>query len=238
MWVDESYLTSKKINAFCSWSGGKESALSFYRAQRNGVLITGLINMLSEDGKHSRSHGLNPELLKQQGLSAKVPILQRKTTWEGYEKKFKKAILKLKEKSIIAGVFGDIDIQEHRDWIERICKETEIEPILPLWGENREDLLLEFIEAGFKAIVVTVNSEFLDEGWLGRGIDKKFISDLEKTSHVDLCGEKGEYHTFVYDGPIFQSPIEFTIGKRILKNKHWFLELIPKVKKEVKRLML
>lgn len=229
---------SKKINAFCSWSGGKESAMAFYRAQRTGVRITCLINMLSEDGKHSRSHGLEPELLKRQALAIKVPILQQKTTWEDYEENFQKAILKLKEKSIIAGVFGDINLQEHRDWIERICKENEIEPILPLWGENRKDLLLEFIEAGFKAIVVTVNSEFLNGGWLGRRIDEKFISDLEKMSNIDLCGERGEYHTFVYDGPIFQNPMEFKLGKRILKDKYWFLELIPKVKKEVERLML
>lgn len=216
----------KKINAFCSWSGGKESTLSYYKADRKGVQITHLINMLSEDGKHSRSHGLNPALLKVQGKSLKVPILQPKTTWADYEEKFKKAILKLKEKRIRAGIFGDIDLQEHRDWIERVCAETEIEPILPLWGENREDLLWEFIGAGFKAMVVSVNSEFLDEGWLGRRIDENFIIDLKKMSNIDLCGEKGEYHTFVYDGPIFQSPVEFTIGKKILKDKHWFLELI------------
>lgn len=217
----------KKAKAFCCWSGGKESVLSFYKAERAGIRITHLLNMISEDGKHSRSHGLNPRLLKLQGLALQVSILQRRTAWVNYEEEFKKAILELKEKGIGAGVFGDIDLQEHRDWIERVCEETGVEPVLPLWGRRREGLLQEFIDAGFEAILVVVDSKFLGKEWLGRRIDKKFVSDLEKMSHIDLCGEKGEYHTFVYDGPIFQSSIGFTVGERILKDNYWFLELIP-----------
>lgn len=216
----------KKIDAFCCWSGGKESALSFYKAKEADIHLKYLISMISEDGQYSRSHGLNPELLERQGMKIQLPVLQRKATWEGYEGEFKKVIIELNERGIRAGVFGDIDLQQHRDWIERVCEETGIKPILPLWGKERKGLLQEFIDKGFKAIVVTVNSELLDEGWLGRRIDKKFILDLEKMSHIDLCGENGEYHTFVYDGPIFRSPVEFTIGGRILKDNHWFLELI------------
>lgn len=217
----------EKINAFCCWSGGKESVFSLYKAEKSGIRIGYLLNMISEDGKHSRSHGLNPELLKRQAMKLQIPILQQETTWEGYEREFKKAIHELKGKGIDAGIFGDIDLQEHRDWIERVCGEAEIKPILPLWGMDRGELLLEFIDAGFKALLVAVGSKFLGEQWLGRRIDKKFLSDLGKMGHIDLCGENGEYHTFVYDGPIFRSPIEFTEGKKILKDKYWFLELIP-----------
>ncbi len=216
----------ERTDAFCCWSGGKESALSFYFAERSGIRITHLINMISEDGRHSRSHGINPELLRRQAELMKVPILQQKASWENYEDEFKKAVSEIKRKGAHAGVFGDIDLQEHRDWIEKVCGEMEIQPVLPLWGLKREDLLLKFIEAGFKAIVVTVDSEFLDEGWLGREINEEFITDLEKLGNIDLCGERGEFHTFVYDGPIFERAIEFTMGEKIFRDKHWFLELI------------
>jgi uncharacterized protein (TIGR00290 family) len=107
----------------------------------------------------------------------------------------------------------------------------EIKPVLPLWKRKREDLLKEFIQAGFKAIVVATNADFLGREWLSREINKEFIEDLKILGKVDLCGEKGEYHTFVYDGPVFKESIGFTIEKKTLKDKHWFLNL--KLKNEI-----
>jgi uncharacterized protein (TIGR00290 family) len=101
----------------------------------------------------------------------------------------------------------------------------EIKPVLPLWKRKREDLLKEFIQAGFKAIVVATNADFLGQEWLGREINKEFIEDLKALGKVDLCGEKGEYHTFVYDGPVFKKTVEFIAGKEALKDRHWLLEL-------------
>jgi len=181
--------------------------------------------MISEDGRYSRSHGVESELLRSQGDSIGVPVLQYRTTWESYEEEFKRAVSEVKGKGVYRGVFGDIDLQEHRDWIERVCKEMEVQPFLPLWKRKREDLLIEFVEEGFKAILVTVDSRFLGEQWLGRKIDREFISDLMKMRGVDLCGENGEYHSFVYDGPIFKKPVEFRVGERRLRGNHWFLEL-------------
>ena len=158
-----------------------------------------------------------------QAEAIRIPIVQRKTTWESYEEEFKKALSYFKKEGIQAGVFGDIDLQEHREWVERVCKDTDIKPVLPLWGEEREKLLEEFIGAGFKAIVVAA-IEDLGEEWLGRQIDNNFINDLKKLK-VDLCGERGEYHTFVYNGPIFKKPIEVITGKKILKGRYWFLEV-------------
>jgi uncharacterized protein (TIGR00290 family) len=100
-----------------------------------------------------------------------------------------------------------------------------IKPTLPLWKRKREDLLKEFIQAGFKAVVVATNADFLGQEWLGREINKEFIEDLKALGKVDLCGEKGEYHTFVYDGPVFKKTVEFTVEKKALKDKHWRLEL-------------
>jgi len=156
-----------------------------------------------------------------------IPIIQRRTTWENYEEIFKKAMLELKKEGISTGIFGDIDLREHRDWVERVCKDVGIKPILPLWKEKREELLKEFIQAGFKAIIVATQAKPLGKEWLGRTIDEKLIKELKAIGSVDLCGEKGEYHTFVYDGPIFKEPIKFTPGKKVLKDNHWFLEIRP-----------
>ncbi|MFZ6017038.1 MAG: diphthine--ammonia ligase [Nitrospirota bacterium] len=214
------------MKAFVSWSGGKETSLSCYKVMQNqDVKVTYLLNMISEDGKHSRSHGINTSLLKAQAKAMRIPIVQIKTTWQTYEAEFKKAVLNFKEEGIKVGVFGDIDLQEHRDWVERVCKEIGIKPLLPLWKEEGEKLLEQFIRAGFKAIVVATNAKFLGEEWLGREINTEFIKELKLLNNIDLCGERGEYHTFVYDGPIFKRSIEFTVGEKVLKGKHWFLEL-------------
>ena len=127
--------------------------------------------------------------------------------------------------SLQAGVFGDIDLQVHRDWIERVCRESGIQPIFPLWENNRYDIMQEFIQAGFKSIVVSVRHEKMDKSWLGREIDKTFISDLQKEEHIDLCGEEGEYHTFVYDGPIFQQAVDFSTGTTFSRDNHHFIEI-------------
>lgn len=220
----------EKLRAFCCWSGGKESSLSCYKIMENqNIEIAYLLNMISEDGKHSRSHGINSNLLRLQAESIGIPIFQKKTTRETYEEEFKKAVLDLKEENVHVGIFGDIDLQEHRDWVEMLCNDLRIKPILPLWGRKREELLVEFINSGFKAVVIATQADFLGKEWLGRQIDRGFVEELKTNENIDLCGEKGEYHTFVHDGPIFKKPVEFIAGKRILKNNHWFLEITPEV---------
>lgn len=217
------------MRAFVSWSGGKETSLACYKAmQDEPPELKYLLNMMSKDGKYSRSHGVNSTFLKAQSKAMGIPIIQKRTTWENYEEVFKKAVSELKKKGITTGIFGDIDIQEHRDWVERVCKDVDIKPVLPLWKGKREELLNQFINLGFEAIVIATDVSSLGKEWLGRKVDKEFVKDLKSCGNIDLCGEKGEYHTFVYDGPIFKKSVEFTIGKRILKDKHWFLELIAK----------
>lgn len=224
----------KREKVFASWSGGKDSVLACYDATKSGKIeIAYLLNMLSENGTHSRSHGLMAEVLKAQAEAMRIPMIQMKTTWQHYEEEFKKALLNFKNDGVQTGVFGDIDVQEHRDWVEGVCAETGIKPLLPLWHKTRESLMEEFISAGFKAVVVAVNLEFLGSEWLGRQIDGEFVKDIKRLPQVDLCGENGEYHTFVYDGPIFKKPVEFIVGKQILKEKRWFLAL--ELKDEVKK---
>ncbi len=214
------------MKAFVSWSGGKESSLALYRVgQGQKVKITHLLSMVSEDGQRSRSHGTNPDLILRQAQMMGLSLIRQKCSWSTYEEEFKKSLLFLKSKKIEAGIFGDIDIQEHRDWVERVCRDAGIRSMLPLWKAERDPLMAEFLDAGFKAVVVSVRSDVLDEDWLGRIIDKKFIADVWALGGVDLCGEKGEYHTFVFDGPIFRKPVDFIVGRKVLKENRWFLEL-------------
>lgn len=214
------------MKTFVSWSGGKDSALACYHAgQKHGVRVAYLLNMLSGNGTHSRSHHLSVAVLKLQAEAMGIPLMQRKVTWQGYEEEFKKALTFFKEEGIEAGVFGDIDVREHRDWVERVCSGNGLNAVLPLWQRSREMLMEEFIFLGFKAVVVAVKLECIGSEWLGRVLDKDFIRDIKQLGTVDLCGENGEYHTFVYDGPLFKKPVVFAAGEKIVEDKHCFLEL-------------
>jgi uncharacterized protein (TIGR00290 family) len=139
---------------------------------------------------------------------------------------FKALIEELKIKDDIKGiVFGDIYLQEHRDWIDKVCAELKVEAILPIWTTDTEKLVKDIIDSGFKSIVVSTRKDILGEEWLGREIDDNFIKDVSTIGNIDLCGEKGEFHTFTYDGPIFKGRIKFDKGEKRLENNRWFLEI-------------
>ena len=214
-------------NAFCSWSGGKDCALSLHRAIRSGINVTRLVNMVTENGTHSRTHGLSAALLKLQAQAIGIPIVQRPAAWDTYEREFKNLLREMPDEGIHRGIFGDIDMELHRAWVERVCSECSIIPSLPLWGEKRGDLLSELIHAGFKIVIVAVDRHFLDETWVGREIDDAFVRDIQlREADVDICGEAGEYHTFVYDGPIFGRPVVFEKGPVRSEGDHFFLDIL------------
>jgi diphthine-ammonia ligase len=158
------------VNAFVSWSGGKETALAFYKiVKETEIAVVRFLNMVNQNGKRSRSHGVSSEMLRVQAEAIGIPVTQVNCTWENYEENFKKAVLNLKQQDgINAGVFGDIDISGHRDWVEKVCEETGIRPFLPLWKKEREVLLNMFIQEGFKAVVIAADKGKLGESWLGR----------------------------------------------------------------------
>ncbi len=220
-------MPQKHKKVFVSSSGGKDTFLALYKAGQNQDLkIACFLNMVSLDGKYSRTHGVGSGLLKLQAQALGIPIIQKKASWATYEEEFKKAVLDLKKEDIRTGVFGDIDLEEHRQWVERVCKELDIEPIFPLWQIKREDILGEFISAGFKAVVVSVKASFLGKEWLGRKIDEEFVEQLSSLSNIDLCGEKGEYHSFVFDGPLFKKKVNILNTKKIKRDKYCFLEIL------------
>lgn len=213
------------MRAFCSFSGGKDSVLSLFKAQRQGVKCEVLLNMVDEERKRTRSHGLPVSLLQMQAEAIGIKILQRPASWDGYEGVFKEAILSLKQEGIEAGIFGDIDLEDHREWIERVCKEVGVLPLLPLWGRQREEIVSEFVELGFKAFVCAVRLEVL-RPYLGQDVDKRFLSHMRLAS-IDPSGEAGEFHTFVYDGPIFKRALRVRKGKEVAIDGHYFLQLEP-----------
>ncbi len=211
--------------AFVSWSGGKDCCLACYRAMNCGLDIRCLLNMATEDGMRSRSHGLSKEVLEMQAGAIGLPLIQRKTSWDGYEEEFCKVLIDLKEQGITDGVFGDIDLDEHRQWVERVCNKCGITAHLPLWMEDQSALLNEFISSGFKAIIVATDAGVMGEEWMGREVGLKFMSDLADTHKITPCGEAGEYHTLVTGGPLFKKELEVIGAENILRDNHWFLNI-------------
>lgn len=213
--------------AVISWSGGKESCLACYKAMLSGFKVSHLLNFVSKDGQ-CMSHGINGKLIVAQSQAIGIQIVQKKTTWETYEQSFKDTVRELKRIDIEAVVFGDLrTIPGHVGWINRICNELDVKPITPLWDSDPKHVLTEFIDDGFEAVIISVKADLLDKEWLGRRIDKEFVRNiLREKSKVDPCGELGEYHTFVLDGPLFKSRIKILASNKFLKNGYWFLNIL------------
>ena len=214
----------KDKQAFSSWSGGKDSCLALYYAEKAGYDVNILLNMMTEDGKHSRSHGLSRNMLESQAQAMNKQIVFGKAGWGTYEKIFSEKIAGLKNKGIETGIFGDIDLQEHRDWVERVCRSQNLNARLPLWQKGREELLDDFLAAGFRAIIVCVKESALSADWLGCKLCPRVKDDFRNIG-IDLCGEEGEYHSFVYDGPLFKHPVSYSTGKIQSIDGYSFIEI-------------
>ena len=214
---------------FASWSGGKDCCLACYRAVVGSLNVRYLANTVTEDGKRSCSHGLSADVIRVQSEALGIPVVQRRTTGDTYETEFISMLRTFRQEGIEGGVFGDIDFNEHRQWIERVCQEANITPHLPLWEESQDKILREFIDLGFEAVVIAAKSDLFGEEILGQKVNLDFIKHLEelrKTKNITLCGESGEYHTFVIDGPLFKKRIEILETSKVLREGHWFLEIL------------
>jgi uncharacterized protein (TIGR00290 family) len=216
-----------------SWSGGKDSCLALYKAFQKGLEVFCLLNFVSKDGR-CMAHGVSSKLIVAQSEAIGIPLFQKEVTWETYEEKFKEVTRELKRMGVDGMVFGDIDIAEHLDWVIRVCNEVGVLYMEPLWRLDREQILNEFVSAGFEAVVVSARADIFGPEWLGRRIDESFIKDLLKlkaTRTFDLCGEFGEYHTLVVDGPIFKRSIKIRAFEKVLKEdrqrrQRWLLDVI------------
>ena len=213
------------MKVFCSWSGGKDSCLSCYKAILEGHEVAYLLTMFATTGRYTRSHRLSKELLLAQSQAIGISVYHRQASWNTYEREFKRALAFFKGKGLQGGVFGDLHVNEHREWMERVCAEPEIIPLLPLWGIAGKNLLGQFIKAGFEAMVIAVKDGLLGTDWLGRTIDRQFMNEMEKEA-LDICGENGEYHTLVVDGPIFRKRIAIRDTRVVKRKEVSFLEIL------------
>ena len=207
-----------------SWSGGKDSALAYYRAVLAGHVPLALFTMFEEDGSKSRSHGLPKEVMEAQAERMGLPLIIGKADWAGYEKEFIGQLKKFKEGGIDMGVYGDIDLMDHLKWIEKVSAEAGMEVNHPLWQEPRRALLEELLEAGFKAVITVVDTSRMDERFLGREFNYDLITELEALG-IDACGEEGEFHTVIIDGPIFVEAVPVTFGDKIEIDHYRILEV-------------
>lgn len=219
---------TRGLKVAVSWSAGKDSCFSLYRALSSGLEARFLLNMVNRNAARSMSHGLDPQLIAAQAQALEIPLIQPATTWESYEQDFKAAIAGMKQSGIEGVVFGDIDIEEHKQWVERVCGELEVVAILPLWQEEPRRLLDDFVQAGFEAIVVSARADLFGDEWLGRPLTSEVVEELcrqETQSGIHPCGEQGEYHTLVVDGPIFKERIKVVDSRKVLREGYRFLDI-------------
>lgn len=189
-----------------SFSGGKDSTLALYKAMQVGQAI-GLIVMLEEEGKRSRSHGMPPAIIQAQAEAIGLPVYTAATSWEDYETHFMKLLAHAKQQGAEVLISGDIDVPAHGCWHDRVTQNAGLGLGMPLWEMDHREVVDQFIDLGFVTIVVTVNLEKgMTEADLGRILTHEYVHELEERG-IDPCGESGEFHTTVIDGPIFKHSI-------------------------------
>ena len=207
--------------AYLNWSSGKDSAMALYYANsQNEYKVEKLLTTINKDVGRVTMHGVRKELLLEQaekiGLPIEISELSAETSMEDYNLKMKEATDSLIADGFSHSVFGDIFLEDLKKYREEQLNSAGLKAVFPLWKKNTKELISEFIDLGFKAVVVCTNSKYLEDSFCGRIIDNDFVEELPE--NVDACGENGEFHTFVFDGPIFDSPVEFEIGEKVKKS--------------------
>ncbi|MDR0373812.1 MAG: diphthine--ammonia ligase [Nitrososphaerota archaeon] len=209
-----------------SWSGGKDSAYAYLLAKQQGHQVLSLLTLMMNKEK-SNFHMIPADVIDAQANAAGVPLLKKTTSAQTYETDFKTILTDFKNKGAEGIVTGDIcEVAGHEaGWLDRICKEIGLTPIKPLWMINTNQLYLNYLTTGLKATVVRTNKN-LSVDWLGRILDHQFYDDIQKLLDVDPCGEGGEYHTIITDGPDFKQKIELVATeKKRLDNGFGYLEI-------------
>jgi len=212
-----------------SYSGGKESALAVHRFLKQGHKPIALITTFNTDAGRSHFHGLSEEVLANVSDAIGIPLWLVKTNSADYAQNFEAALLQAKEQGAEACVFGDIDIEGHREWCSQLCENIGIKAIFPLWGETRKSVVHEVIDSGFVANISVVNTKYLGDEFLGQRLTKD-LADRIAAAGADICGENGEYHTFVSAGPIFKHPVDFSFGDMIKNGDYAMLPVKKKYK--------
>jgi uncharacterized protein (TIGR00290 family) len=214
-----------------TWSGGKDSALALYELQSShDHEIVSLLTTLTEDYDRISMHGVRSILLERQANSLDLPIekvyIPKNSSNEEYEAKMREVLQKYLTAGVSSVVFGDIFLEDVRKYREENLSKIGLKGIFPIWRRDTTELAHRFIDLGFKAVITCVDSNVLDKIFIGRPFDEQFLSEL--SANVDPCGENGEFHSFVYDGPIFKKRVLYTKGEVVLRDsRFWYCDLIP-----------
>ncbi|WP_432353314.1 diphthine--ammonia ligase [Sporosarcina sp. A2] len=205
-----------------SWSGGKDSAMAVYKAVQNGGELARVWTMFEEEADRSRSHALPESVIQAQAKRMDAPFMKRQASWKTYEKEFIDAMKDSTALGIEYGVFGDIDLEDHRTWVQQACEQAGMHAWHPLWLIPRRQLLEEFIAAGFEAYIIVVDTSRMPKHFLGQRFTIELMNELEELG-IDSCGESGEFHTVVADGPIFTNRVPLIFGEPLEKENYVFL---------------
>lgn len=209
-----------KIKTYFNWSSGKDSALALYYLLQDGrYAVDELITSINSHYNRVSMHGLRKELLIAQteaiNITSNLIELPEMPSMEIYEQKMLETVSRLKNEGFTHSAFGDIFLEDLRIYREEQLAKQKLKAVFPIWKRDTKELINEFLDLGFKTIVVCANSKYFNEDFVGTVIDKNFIDNLPEG--VDPCGENGEFHTFCFDGPIFNNPIPFTIGEKVYR---------------------
>ena len=214
-----------------SWSGGKDSALALYQMQKSkNYDIFSLLTTVTKGYDRVSIHGVRKELLEQQAVSMGIDLIKvfvsKKSSNQEYESNMRNVLEDCKKTNTFCVAFGDIFLEDLRKYREDKLSIIGMKGIFPLWGENTKKLAHSFIDLGVKAIISCVDSKFLGKEFVGKEFNQDFLSKLPK--NVDPCGENGEFHSFVYDGPIFKQRIPYKLGEIVLRgDRFYYCDLIP-----------
>ncbi|MCW4006521.1 MAG: diphthine--ammonia ligase [Candidatus Bathyarchaeota archaeon] len=224
-------MTNLSENIVVSWSGGKDSAMALYEVLKDsGIRVLALLGTFRQDDDRINIHGVRRVLVEQQakalGLPLEKMLVRKGASDREYEKELLGILQKYKAQSVDKVLFGDIFLEDIRRFREESLHKVGMQGVFPLWKKDTGELARAFIEAGFKAVVTAVDSNVLGEEFVGKDFDEEFLEALP--FGVDPCGENGEFHSFVYDGPIFKKAVEFTLAERVLRdNRFWNCDLMP-----------
>lgn len=171
------------------------------------------------------AHGFGDDVIMEQASAMGLRLTLCPVGDRAYEDAFRSALQELKDQGVSTGIFGDIYLETHKVWVERVCLSMGVEPIFPLWGQETSQLIRDFVEAGFKTLIVAMRTDLKPDLFLGRVIDSELIAQMGALSDIDLCGEHGEYHTYVFDGPLFERPARYISGQPCTIKKHLILPI-------------
>jgi len=217
--------------AILAWSGGKDSTLALHEVRRAGVYeVAGLLTTITQDYDRVCIHGVRTALLERQAAALELPLdkihLAKDETQEGYDAKMLACLTRCRRRDIETVIFGDIFLEDVRQYRESNLSRVGMQAVFPLWHRDTRELARSFIRAGFKAVITCIDLHALDPACAGRDYDSAFLADLPAA--VDPCGERGEFHSFVHDGPLFRRPVAFRMGGTVTReNRFVYIDLTP-----------